>query len=352
MRTTRLLFISLICLLSFTQNPIAYCAKNIIYTPPSENPSMVNRYEQYVSEGLVLLNQNQYPKAATWFKKAQGFLPNMPEAYLYLGIINIHQGNIDEAERLLKRAEKLLLNKQANKSIIFYNLGICSHIKENYQQAIEYFSLALETKPSFDNAKHGLAMSSKNIKEKNKDTSKNSNKKQLPPKAKGSPKIPTDKESLNMANKFLKEGSQKFNKDNDKAILLIKKSISLKPDNPEAYYRLGVIYDRQVQFLKAEECFKNALKLDPQMAKAYLNLGSVYGKSKKYNLALKAFVKAAKLDHQNPKIPYNISMTYIATGKAKQALKYLKEAEDLCQKNDNTAFLKKIETVLQNMKGE
>jgi len=352
MKKTYLIIIWLICLFTVIQNSAESSVKNIPSTSPSNNPSIINRYEQYISEGLKFFDQNQYSEAAIWFKKAQGFLPNIPEAYLNLGIINIYQGNIDKAERLLKRAEQLSSASQSNKDILLYNLGVCAHIKGNYQQAVEYFSLALEVKPLCADAKYGLEMSSRNIKEKNNNNQNNNFNEQPITRTKNLAKIPTDKDSSQMADNFLKEGSQEFNKDNDKAILLIKKSISLKPNNPEAYYRLGVIYDRQKQLLKAEECFKNVLKLTPQMAKAYLNLGNVYGKLKKYKLALKTLTKAAKLNNQNPKVPYNISMVYIATGKKNQALAYLEKAMILCQKSNNTSLLEKIKTAYQKIKGK
>ncbi len=311
--------------------------------PTTPSPLLKERYQQYIAKGINFLDQNNYSEAEHWFRKAQGFLPNLPDAYTNLAIIKIYRGDIKEAKELLSRAEKMASSDYAGREILFYNLGVCFHIEEDYPNAVKYFSEALELNPAFNNARYGLEMSSEHLQDdQHKDAA-----------AVDSEEHSSETEDTGqMAQQLLQEGSRTFSSNADEAILLIQKSISLKPENAEAFYRLGVIYDRQGQLSKAVECFKNAIETSPDLAKAHLNLGSAYGKLKKYKLALAAFNKAAKFDPDNPKIPYNISMVYIATGKRKKAFTYLDKAKVLCLKNNDAAFLQRIHDVREKIRGK
>lgn len=62
-------------------------------------------------------------------------------------------------------------------------------------------------------------------------------------------------------------------KDLDSAIADLNYSISIIPDNPEAWYQRGLCYYSKNEFIKAKSDLLIALRFDPQNAKAYYSLG-------------------------------------------------------------------------------
>ena len=68
-----------------------------------------------------------------------------------------------------------------------------------------------------------------------------------------------------------------FEKENLKrAIAEYEKTIKLNPGNPDAYYRLGIIYAQKLLDPKAEWYFKKTVELIPDFAPAYYNLCILY----------------------------------------------------------------------------
>lgn len=66
--------------------------------------------------------------------------------------------------------------------------------------------------------------------------------------------------------------------DLDDAIVNINKSISIEPNNSNAYYTKGVIYQKKLNYDVALTCYKKALQLNPNNFEAMLKCGIVYGK--------------------------------------------------------------------------
>lgn len=64
-----------------------------------------------------------------------------------------------------------------------------------------------------------------------------------------------------------------------------------RPDLPEAYNNLAVVYSRQEHFEKARQALEMAVRLQPRNALAHENLGDVHAK-----LAARSYARA--LEHQ------------------------------------------------------
>ena len=64
-----------------------------------------------------------------------------------------------------------------------------------------------------------------------------------------------------------------------------------RPDLPEVYNNLAVVYSRQDQYEKARQALEMSVRLQPRNALAHENLGDVYAK-----LAAQSYARA--LDHQ------------------------------------------------------
>ncbi|MFV8345949.1 tetratricopeptide repeat protein [Flavobacterium sp. ZB4P13] len=66
--------------------------------------------------------------------------------------------------------------------------------------------------------------------------------------------------------------------DLDNAIININKSISIEPNNSNAHYTKGVIYQKQLNYKVALSCYKKSIQINPQNTEAMLKCAIVYGK--------------------------------------------------------------------------
>ncbi|MBI5417877.1 tetratricopeptide repeat protein [Candidatus Poribacteria bacterium] len=117
----------------------------------------------------------------------------------------------------------------------------------------------------------------------------------------------------------------------DNAITAINRIKKILPDFNEAYYYLGLIYEKRGLYEQAIREWKK-LKNNP---KAHFLLSIAYYDRKLYSRAIKELITAIELDKDNPLYYYNLGVIYEITGdteKKRQSRSiYLKMAE----KNEN-----------------
>jgi hypothetical protein len=112
----------------------------------------------------------------------------------------------------------------------------------------------------------------------------------------------------------------------DQAIQGYQEVAHLRPNHPEAYNNLGLIYQEQKQFSKALGMFQKALSLNPQYIKGYNNLGLLYLSQGKWEEAAAEFNKALQLDFSFVPAYINLSAVYKNQGRADLARKTLYQA--------------------------
>ena len=127
---------------------------------------------------------------------------------------------------------------------------------------------------------------------------------------------PTEMEAM----KQHQEGTKlMLEKKYQKAILFLNKAIELNPEFKEAYYNLGISYERLGKYKDAIKNLKEAIKLSPDDANAYYALGYVYYQKKKNKQAVEAFEHAARLKPDNPFTHSKLGYAYLAWGKVERA---------------------------------
>ncbi|MBU1112570.1 MAG: tetratricopeptide repeat protein [Candidatus Omnitrophica bacterium] len=319
---------------------------------PSQDDSLSYLYDRYISSGLNYLGNKRYSEAEFEFEKARNLNPRRPESYLNLAIIKIHRYDYQLARELLKQALEIMPENYPEEYIILYNLGLCSYQEKDYLQAAEYFSQCLKLNPDLNQALAGLKLCRQNIPgEPFSSSNNNFQEKYNPPAETAYPQreitadhpVPPSSEAVLSADKLMILASQSFkNNKTEEAISLIEKSLNLNPENPEAHYRLGVIYAYLNNFPEAVTCFEKAIAKAPSLTKAYINLGGVYGKLKDYPKALAVLNQALRLDKNNAKIYYNLGMVHIGMSRKGEAKKYFEKARALCRKNGDALLLQKI----------
>lgn len=80
--------------------------------------------------------------------------------------------------------------------------------------------------------------------------------------------------------------------------------MQLEPENPEIYYKAGVLFEEREKYRQAGHYFKKAIDLDPGHSNAHFHLGILLYGAKRFTDAQSIFNKAIKLDPDNHKINF------------------------------------------------
>lgn len=117
-------------------------------------------------------------------------------------------------------------------------------------------------------------------------------------------------------------------KDNETALLYLKKTLELNPNFVPALLNLAGIYITDNNLTEAEKILITASQLE-QNTGIYNNLGIIYAKRKEFNRAIKKFEKALQLNPNSADAYYNLSLVYREKGKKEKAEFFLEKAQEL-----------------------
>lgn len=89
----------------------------------------------------------------------------------------------------------------------------------------------------------------------------------------------------------------------DEAAMQYLSLIEDRPDLPEAYNNLAVIYSRQEHYEKARQALEMAVRLQPRYPQAHENLGDIYAK-----LAGQAYARALEQQPGHQGLPVKLAL--------------------------------------------
>ncbi|MHA1385406.1 MAG: tetratricopeptide repeat protein [Candidatus Helarchaeota archaeon] len=117
-------------------------------------------------------------------------------------------------------------------------------------------------------------------------------------------------------------------KNNEKAIELYKKAVSVNKNYGDGWNNLGNIYSRINQLSYAKEAYEKSIQSVGYKSKhyPYYNLGLIYEKVGNLDKALEHFLKATELKKDYAKALYNAGRIYRKLGEYEKADKYFAEA--------------------------
>lgn len=119
------------------------------------------------------------------------------------------------------------------------------------------------------------------------------------------------------------------NGDNDAAVERVARSIKARPKFPAAHNNLGTIYEEMDRMEDAAASFRRAVRLDPNMAEAHNNLGNALKALNDYDGAVQSFRKAIKIHPDMAEAHNNLGHAYAGLGQLDAAMTAFDRAIEL-----------------------
>ncbi|HTS71669.1 MAG TPA: tetratricopeptide repeat protein [Terriglobia bacterium] len=111
-------------------------------------------------------------------------------------------------------------------------------------------------------------------------------------------------------------------KDYDGAIKIYQQATSAFPDQPEAFKRLGIVYQTELKFAESIEAFQHALRIDPQYPEANFYLGVSYLGYNDYDKALDFFNRELKAHPDDRRAHLYAAKSLLALGREGEAVEH------------------------------
>lgn len=237
--------------------------------------------------GGYLVNKGFFQEGIEYFKKSASSkrIGRDPQVTSLLNLAHTYAtlGKPDEARKILSQNPELLFKADP---FIYLNVLGYIHLKEGkFTKARDIWEEALSRVPEYAELQSDLGwLYLENL--KGKQRAKEYFKKAL-----------SNDPALALAHLGLARILEE--EDLNQAIGEYKKTISLAPENFQAYYNLGLIYAQKMLSQEAEWYFKKVIELNPDFAPAYYNLCVFYLSLPQpdYKLALEYFNKAKSLGY-------------------------------------------------------
>lgn len=120
------------------------------------------------------------------------------------------------------------------------------------------------------------------------------------------------------ARKIFEQANELARKDEDQAAVdIYQKAISLDPDFGDAHLRLAMSYEvlgkkdeAEAEYKKAADAYQKFVRHNPKDAKAHFNMGLTFNRLGKPEEAVKAFRQAVKLEPENSDSQFELGLAY------------------------------------------
>jgi len=120
------------------------------------------------------------------------------------------------------------------------------------------------------------------------------------------------------------------------------KVIDLEPDNGDAYFNLGYLSESQGELSEAVNYYEKAVEVAPKNAESYYNLGNVYASLGQSGEAIASYLKTVGINPRHQDAFVNLSILSFKSGDFQGAIHYLEDAQALGY-NPAVEYLKTLE---------
>jgi len=117
-------------------------------------------------------------------------------------------------------------------------------------------------------------------------------------------------------------------------------AIRLNPEYATAFYNRGIAYDRKGFYGLAIDDFDTAIQLNPDLSDAYIQRGLAYVNDGRYNIAIENFSQAIRLDPELDSAYFNRGLAYHFKGDSNRAAEDIRKSHALDP--DNPEYGKKM----------
>jgi tetratricopeptide (TPR) repeat protein len=205
--------------------------------------------------------------------------------------------------------------------------------QKDYEQAIHYFTLALEKDPENTSARYALVETyALKLIEENKEQPAPETIEQsmteLLPIAEPLMKDPNVKRYISLIYQTLAKvyGEQG---EHEKAAAAWAEVINIEPYLAEGYYNLGVAKAKLKQDEEAIKHFEKAVELNPYFIKGYYAMGNSLMHLKRDKEAVVQYSKALEINPDDPEVRHNLGVAYSRAGQKEKAIEELEKTIEL-----------------------
>ncbi|MEO1259415.1 MAG: tetratricopeptide repeat protein [Bacteroidota bacterium] len=250
--------------------------------------SMAEMELDLVEVAMENIETNKLTDALSTVNNLLGMYPNSAIGYDLKGLLLLKNGQLDEADQMLKKA----VNLEPGFAIAWYNLGRVAQEKRDIEAAEKYFNEAILLKSDLTTAYFDRALLRKTAGD-----------------AEGAI---SDYDRIikmrgdNYLEAFLNRGlTRKMLGDFNGALSDINKAIQNYPEDAMLYKNRGNLYFMFNQPRQAIEDYNNAIELNPDLAAAYFNRGLAHFIIQDTQKGCKDLNKAASMGYE--KATYKLS---------------------------------------------
>lgn len=233
--------------------------------------------------GLAYSRLNDHQNAEKWYKKSLDIDPNYTLALNGIGLVAWKAKKYKEAEGWYKKA----IQSDPKYHMAYYNMGILYEDMKQYEESKNYYKKTIEINPGYVNAMINLGIILE-TKDKNFSDAEHWYKK--------ASEVNPDNHLVYYNMGFLYSNKEFGKYDIDKAIGYYQKVVSLKPDHDLAYFYMGNLYTDKKDYPEAINAFEKAIQLYGKDPAYHNNLGLVYEAQKEYVKAEGYYRESIKID--------------------------------------------------------
>lgn len=239
--------------------------------------------------GFVKWKAKKYKEAEGWYKKAIQSDPKYHMAYYYMGILYDDMKRYAESKDYYKKT--IEINPGYVSAMI--NLGVIFETKDkNFSDAEYWYKKASEASPDNHLVYYNLGFlySNKEFSKYNIDTAIGHYQ-----------KVVTLKSDHDLAYFYMGNLYHHDKKEYPKAIAAYEKAIQFYGKKPAYHNNLGLVYEAQKEYVKAEGYYRESIKIDPSYGRAWESLGYALYYQMKDSKAKEAWKKAVSLGRTGAK---------------------------------------------------
>jgi tetratricopeptide (TPR) repeat protein len=294
-------------------SPILVCALLIqmrFFTPFADAQTAQARPEdtavQFMQKGAAAMHQGKAGDAEAFFRQAIGAAPEMPDAYLGLGMSELREGKIDDAEHALSQAVELDPKIQGGHMF----LGIAQYQMHNMDAAADSLKQELAVQP--DNVEVLTWLGIVEIAAGHPDAATG-------PLDRAAALAPADPNVLDYRGRAHSLVAQQS----------YRALTALDPDSWRVHRALGEVYSESRDWGNALAQFQMAIEKQPNNSDLYEALGDTYQRLSKFTDASQAYEAELKLSPHNPIALYNLGKIQVQNGDPRLGVSLLRQAADV-----------------------